>query len=46
MKKYEKPVAICFNVSSADIITTSQSAGNDSEEPGVELPEMVFPRIK
>ena len=43
MNKYEKPIAIMFNVLPTDIITTS-STPDDNYEPGVELPEVEFPR--
>ena len=44
MNKYEKPIAIMFNVSPSDIITTSPIPDDNDYEPGVELPEIVFPR--
>ncbi len=43
--KYESPAVMLFNVLKSDIITASQVENNDCVEPGVELPEMTFPRI-
>ena len=43
MKNYEKPIAMIFNVSPVDIITTSAEVEGDDYEPGTELPELEFP---
>lgn len=44
MDKYEAPIAIMINISSSDIITTSPIGDSDDYEPGIELPELEFPR--
>lgn len=43
--KYESPEVVLLNVLKSDIITTSQVENNDCDEPGIELPEVTFPRI-
>ena len=44
MDKYKTPTVIIFNVSPSDIITTSPVEDNDDYEPGVDLPDLEFPR--
>lgn len=44
MKEYKKPIAIMFNLSSTDIITTSPVTDDSDYEPGINLPDLEFPR--
>ena len=44
MDKYEMPIAVIMKLSPVDIITTSPNGGFDDGEPGIELPELEFPR--
>ena len=44
MNSYEAPTFDIIIVNTADVILTS-GMGNESEEPGVGLPEVIFPRI-
>lgn len=44
MNSYESPVIDIISLTVSDVISTS-GVGDDPNEPGVGLPEVVFPRI-